>query len=433
MTSSPSSAPSHSSGMLPRGPRLPRAVQVAMWMADPVRFLTWCHRRGDLVTVRLAMSPAIVLTSTPETARRFLTLPAEQASVVEENLVLEPLLGSRSMLMLDDPDHYRLRQMQSTFFRRDGARTYEDVITSLTQQEVDTWPRGQAFRVLPRMRALTLRVILHVVFGLEDSPRLAQLSEAFETLLAAANAWIVPVALRHDLPGSPWRRFRRHKRHLDELLLAEVNHIAATGQSGGVLAHLLQARCEQRLTTAELLDQLVTLLVAGHETTATSLAWAMQFLAHNRPMVERLHDDKFLDGVVKETLRLRPIFPYVSRRLREPLELDRWTLPAGIAVGASIYVLHRQSDVYTNPEEFRPDRWDHLNSAAARGAWMPFGGGSRRCLGALFAQLEMAAVLRSAFSQVRLRPARPVLEPPVLHAVTLVPKHGATVIAERPD
>jgi cytochrome P450 len=404
-------------------------VQTVLWFTQPERFFKWCHRKNDPVTLRLAMNPTIVLTKEPELARRFLTLPPEVASPVEENAVMEPLLGSRSMLMVHEPDHTRLRQLAAPFFRREAVREQDDVIVELTQREVDSWPKSQPFPLLPRMRVLTLKIMLRVLFGLEESTRQKELAHAFERLLSAANAWIVPTWFRRDLPASPWRRFLRRKHYLDELLLAEVDRISDSGRASGVLAHLLHARDQGLLTREELLDQLVTLLVAGHETTATSLSWAFLFLAHNPPTPELVQDDQFLDNAVKETLRLRSVFQHTSRRLRQPLEVDRWTLPPGTSVGASLYMLHRRPDIYPEPELFRPDRWKLLQSAPASGAWIPFGGGNRRCLGALFTQFEMAVVLRTTFAKVRIRPARPTLEPVAVDSLVLVPKRGANITA----
>jgi cytochrome P450 len=405
-------------------------AQTVLWFTQPERFFSWCHRRNDPVTLRLAMHPTIVLTKEPELARRFLTLPPEVASPVEESAVMEPLLGSRSMLMVHEPDHARLRQLATPYFRREAVREQEEVIVDLTQREVESWPKSQPFPLLPRMRALTLKIILRVVFGLEESTRQTELAHAFDRLLSSANAWIVPTWFRRDLPASPWRRFVRNKQYLDELLLAEVDRISDSGGAGGALAHLLHARDQGLLTRDELLDQLVTLLVAGHETTATSLAWAFLFLAHQPPTPDLLQDDQFLDNAVKETLRLRSVFQHASRRLRQPIEVDRWTLPPGTSVGVSLYLLHRRPDVYPEPELFHPDRWKLLQSAAASGAWLPFGGGNRRCLGAHFAQFEMTTVLRTALTKVRMRPTRPTLEPVAVDSLVLVPRYGANIAAD---
>jgi cytochrome P450 len=405
-----------------------------LWLAQPVRFPAWCHRHGDPVTLRLASSPTVVVTREPELAWRFLTLPSDVATAAEENEILEPLLGSRSLLMRDGPDHVRLRHLLGPFFRGEEVKGHQAVIAEITRREVATWPRGQAFPLLPRMRALTLEVILRVVFGLGDSPRLMELRHALENLLGAGSSWLVPSWMRRDLPGSPWRRFVRSKARVDELLLAEVERLAADGRAAGVLAHLLQAREQGQLGQDELRDQLVTLLVAGHETTATSLAWSFELILRHPAAVERVRSagdsGAYLDAVVKETLRLRPVFRLASRRLRVPLEVDRWTIPPGVGVGTNVYMLHRHPGVYPEPEAFRPER--HLHSGSGSGsahAWLPFGGGIRRCLGAAFAQFEMGVVLRTVLEEVQLRPATSEPEPVALHAVALVPKHGARVIA----
>jgi cytochrome P450 len=416
---------------LPPGPPLPPIVQTALWFGRPVRFLEWCGRRyGDVFTLRLALGPPVVLVSEPRLVERVLALPLETATAGEENALLEPLLGPRSVLMLDGPEHVRQRRLLLPYFHGERMRRQGDAIAAIVRADVARWPRGRPFPLLPRMREITSEVILRVVFGLEESARLDELRRSLRRLLAMGSSWMAVPALRRDLgPIRPWGRFLDAKAAVDELLRAEVRQRrGAEGPAGdGAIDQLMGG-----MDDAELVDALMTLLVAGHETTATSLAWCFELLLRRPELVARLREDaaeaRLLDAVVRETLRVRPVFRYTSRRLRTPLALDGHTIPAGAAVGAAIYLAHRRPDRYPDPDAFRPERF--LDAAPAPGAWAPFGGGVRRCIGASFVAYEMALVVREVLGAVELRPASRRPEPIRIRAVTLVPGRGARVVAE---
>jgi cytochrome P450 len=281
------------------------------------------------------------------------------------------------------------------------------------------------------MRAITFEVILRIVFGLEDVGRGKELAGMLLRLLASGSSWLVLPWMQHDLgPLSPWGRFVRLKARIDRFLVREIRERRADpslGTRDDVLSQLLQARDEEggRLTDDELRDELMTLLVAGHETTATSLAWCFDLVLRRPDLVESLPDSRRLaEAVIKETLRLRAPFRLVSRRLVAPLQVGRYLLPGGVAVGVNTYLTHRRAEVHPDPEEFRPERF----LEGQPDAWVPFGGGVRRCLGASFAVFEMGVVLRTVLSHARLRPVSPRPEAIRLHAVILVPKRGARVI-----
>jgi cytochrome P450 len=417
---------------LPPGPRLPVPLQTALWLGRPIAFQDRVARHyGDVFTLRLALGPPVVVVSRPELVERVLTLPVETATTGAENAVLAPLLGEHSVLMLDGPEHLRQRRLLLPFFHGQRMRAHAPSIGAIAAAEVATWPVARPFPLLPRMRALTFEVILRVVFGLAGSPRLDELRDRLGRLLAMGSSWMVLPWLRRDLgPRSPWGRFVRLRADVDALLREEIAARRRAPERGDdALGGLLG-----QLTDDELVDELMTLLVAGHETTATSLAWCFDLLLRDAALVGRLRDEPvggaLLDAVVRETLRLRPVFRLVTRRLRTPLALDGWTLPAGVSVGANVYLAHRRPERYEEPEAFRPERW--LGPAPAPGPWVPFGGGLRRCLGASFATFEIAGVVRTVLSLASLRPASPRPEPIALHAITLVPRHGARVVLEAP-
>lgn len=415
---------------LPPGPPFPMPVQTALWLGRPIGFMEWCDRRyGDVFTLRLAFGPPTVVVSDPPLVERVLTLAPEQATAGGENAILAPLLGERSVLMLDGAEHLRQRRLLLPFFHGERLRQQVRAIESIATAEVERWPRRRPFALLPRMRAITFEVILRVVFGIRDPARLDALRSRLDRLLRMGSSWMVLPWVQRDLgPLSPWGRFVRLRASVGALLRDETRRRPA--DAGGVIDLLLGT-----MTEDELVDELVTLLVAGHETTATSLAWCFELLLRRPELVDRLRDElsagstRLLDAVVRETLRVRPVFRLLSRRLRAPLDLGGFALPAGVAVGANVYLAQRRADRYPDPDAFRPERF--LEAAAPPpGAWVAFGGGIRRCVGASFATAEMAAVVRTVLAHARLRPASPRPERVRLHAVIMVPSHGARAVLD---
>jgi cytochrome P450 len=419
---------------LPPGPRLPALAQTALWFGRPIRFMEWCrHRYGDCVTLRLSFGPAMVMVSDPGLVDGILAAPPAVAPTGPENAILEPLLGPNSVLMLDGPEHLRQRRLLLPFFHGERMRRHEAAIAAITEREMERWPLGRPFALLPRMRVLTFEVILRIVFGLEDEARLAELGELLRRLLALGSSWLVLPFMQHDLgPLSPWGRFVRLKAQIDQFLVREVRERRADpslGTRDDVLSQLLQARDEDgnQLTDEELRDELMTLLVAGHETTATALAWCFDLVLRRPDLVgEVARSTKLADAVIRETLRLRAPFRLVSRRLVAPLQVGPYTLPAGVAVGVNVYLTHRRPEVYPDPEAFRPERFMERQPDA----WVPFGGGVRRCLGASFAIFEMGVVLRTVLAGAHLRPASPEPDRISLHAVILVPRNGVKVVRD---
>lgn len=434
---------------LPPGPRFPAPVQTVLWLTRPVDFPAWCVRHyGPTYTLRLAMTPHLVLISEPRDVAQLMALPTGVATAAEENLVLEPLLGRRSVLMLDGPEHVHLRRLLAPFFRGEAMRQHEPEVAEIVAREVALWPRGRPFQLLPRMRAITLEVILQVVFGLRTSPRRQRIRRALEDLLNSGRTWMVFAWARRDLgPRSPWGRFLRFRAEVDRLLEEEIaeRRQGPLEHDTSLLGELLRQGGEPRtsappaaargepptgngsLDPGTLRDQLLTMLVAGLETTATELSWCFLLLLHHpNALAAARTDRRWREAAVRETLRLRPAFRLVSRRLHQPLDLGEYRLPPGTTIAGSILDAHASPARYPYPDTFAPARF--LDHQPDPHAWIPFGGGLRRCLGVSFAPFEMDVVLRETLARVDLRAAEEELEPVSLHAVVMVPRHGARAI-----
>jgi cytochrome P450 len=364
----------------------------------------------------------------------------------EGNVVLAPILGPRSVLLLDGPEHLRQRRLLLPPFHGERMRHYGALMTEAAERAVASWPRGRRFSVLPSMQAITLEVIMRAVFGFEDRERLDRLAPPLRRVLdtVASRRRVLMLALTQGRTGprSPWGRFVATRREADELLYEEIRARRADPAAASrddVMSLLLAARDEDgnALTDDELRDELMTLLVAGHETTATALAWALERITRHPAVLDRLLEERrsgageYLDAVVRETLRLRPVVPAVVRRLQAPMEFGGWELPAGVNIAPSIYLLHRRPDIYPEPAAFRPERF--LEDPPGTYEWIPFGGGIRRCLGASFAMFEMKVVLGTVLDQVELRPPRAArAEGVVRRAITFAPSRGARVRLARP-
>ena len=424
--------------VLPPGPRLPLAVQTAAWMARPWEFMERCAARyGDTFTLRLAGERPWVMVSHPDAVKEVFTGPPELLHAGEGNRILLPVVGANSVLLLDDDAHREQRRLLMPPFRGNHLASYAETMAAVAQAEIARWPRGKPVRLYPRMQALTLEIILRAVFGLNVGARRdelrAELMQAAMTTTARVGQLMLVVAPGRVAAG--W--IRKHFRRVDRLLYAEIDarrRAAHLDERGDVLSMLLQARHVdgRPLSDVEIRDELMTLLTAGHDTSATALSWAVERLVrhpdHQARLTEEIHagENEFRDAVVKETLRLRPVISVVARRVKEPLQIGSVPLPAGVTVVPSIYLMHRRPDIYPDPERFRPERF--LEQRVGTYTWIPFGGGVRRCLGAAFAEYEMRVVLGTLFDSCTVRAAHERPEPVQRRGITHVPGRGATVV-----
>ncbi len=427
---------------LPPGPRWPRLLQTALWATQPGALSRYCQRRhGDTFTLRpLGIGDVVVITR-PETIREIFTGDNDVLHAGEANAVMGPMLGRHSLLLLDGERHLRHRRMLTAPFHGDAVRAYRERIAAITAAEVERWPVGEELALRPRMQAITLEVILRAVIGVSDERRLQRLRTLLARLtrvglLEMWGTWTYPKLLAHRFVR-PFTTLRILP-DVDRLLYEEIAaHRADPDGHEDVLALLIAARDEdgQALSDEELRDHLITLLVAGHETTTTALAWCFERLLRHPAALARLQqellDDEqeaYLDAVLNETLRVRPVIDAVWRKLTAPAEVAGRLLPAGAIVMPSI-VLVQGSAAFTDPDAFRPERF--LQGGAPPYTFIPFGGGTRRCIGASFAMMEMKAILGTVLERVELRVPRARSERAKVHHITLVPARGARVIVTR--
>lgn len=427
---------------LPPGPSSPPAAQIANWLYRPIEFLESCREKyGDCFAVNFPgfESPMYMVHRPDHVAALF--KGKDNGLPPGRSTTLEPILGSRSVLLLEGSEHLARRKLMLPPFHGERMRTYEEVITEAITREIDSWPLGEAFPVHPRMQEVTLEVILRAVFGVSDAERQAELRPLLGMLLDGTSTAGTQVKFllsrRIAAIPDPLAEIRRKLEAADALLATEAAERRADPELGSrpdILSMLVAARFEdgEPMSDAELRDQLMTLLVAGHETTATGLAWAFDLLLRNPGVLARLRDevrggdgDEYLRATVSEALRLRPVVPLAGRRLAADLEVGEYLIPAGGDVTPAIWLTHTDPETYADPYEFRPERF--LDRPPGTYTWIPFGGGVRRCLGAAFAELEMRIVLREVIGRCELSRVRSKPEGIARRNVTLSPKHGTPI------
>jgi cytochrome P450 len=430
-----------SSERLPPGPPLPRVAQTAIWSRQARRMLFACHERyGDVFRLKIAYEGTWVMLADPEAVKQVFTGDPRVFHAGEGNQILAPVLGDNSILVLDEKPHMGQRKLLLPPFHGTRMQGYAKTMSEIAEREIDSWPSGVPYRLRPRMQAITLEIILRTVFGLREGERLAELREGLREFLDLTTnpRFLLPALLAGPQRIRRLGPFRRRIDRVDRLIYAEVAERRRAGdleQRDDILSMLVAARHEDGspMSDEEMRDELLTLLVAGHETTATSLAWAIERLARHPQKLERLRaeatdgdSDAYLTATIQETLRLRPVISIVIRRLTEPVEIAGYELPAGVSVTPCVYLVHRNLEVYPEPDRFLPERF--LDNPPGTYTWIPFGGGVRRCLGASFAQFEMAVVLRELVKRREIRPADPRPERVFRRAITETPRHDAEVI-----
>ena len=428
---------------VPPGSNAPAVLQAVRYLRNPLGFLAASQRRyGDVFSVRFPSFGRIVYVARPDLVKEVFTGAPSVFHAGEANAtVLEPALGPNSVLTLDDAPHMRQRKLLLPPFHGERVQRYGELIVELTRAEMASWPRGEPFALRPHTTRITLGVIMRAVFGVHDPGRLARFEGLIDEFARRVGTITAFPFMRRDLGRfSPWGRFVRSRERLDAFIYEEIAlRRAEPGyeERDDVLSLLLTARDEEGrpMSDVELRDELVTVLGAGHETTATGLAWAVERLVRNPDVLARLRasiaagEDDYLGATVKETLRARPVIVDVARKLTAPATVGGYELAAGTFVLPAIAALHYREDVFPAPREFRPERF--LDGKADNYAWIPFGGGVRRCIGAAFAEYEMRTILREFVSGADLRPAQAKDEAVRVRNITLAPARGARVVKTR--
>ena len=424
---------------LPPGPVASPALQTARWLLRPIAFMEASRARyGDAFSIQLlGFQTPMVMLSDPAAIRALYT-ERDHALPPGRTIALRPIMGARSLLLLEGREHLARRKLMLPPFHGERMRAYEDTVREVVAADLERWPTGSPFALHPRMQAVTLEVILRAVFGVTDPARRDRLADRLGKMLTATSSLGLQFGflISRALGGpDPLERLEALKREIDALLADEIADRRADPRED-ILSLLVAARFEdgEPMADEEIRDQLMTLLLAGHETTATGLAWTFDLLLRHPEVLDRLTaavdegDDAYVRAVVSESLRLRPVVPLAGRRLTTPLEVDGYVMPAGTDVTPAIWLAHTREESYPEPYAFRPERF--LDGGATRTyAWIPFGGGVRRCIGAAFAEMEMRVALTEIVRRRVLRPASPRAERVARRNVTFSPKHGTRVTA----
>jgi cytochrome P450 len=426
---------------LPPGPRMPSALQAVGWAERPLPFMERCHRRyGDIFTLRIRHAGTWVFLCDPEDVKRVFTADPGVLGVGEANSLLGPVLGSRSVMLLEEPEHMAHRKRMLPSFHGKLMERYGETTAEVTRQEIESWPVGEPFALWPRMQEITLAVIMRAVFGPLDTDHLRRLHGLLRNLTEWMNSPRRLTLLAAIGPRSMVRnpRFRAMMSSVEVAVLEEVHTRRVergAHEREDIVSMLEQAHREDGspLSEQELRDELVTLLVDGP--TSTSLAWAFERLLRHPEKLARLREevrsgeDLYMDAVLRETLRLCPPVPIVVRRLLEPMQLGGYTIPAAATVAPCVYLMHRRPEIYPQPERFMPERF--LERPAGTYTWIPFGGGVRRCLAASFALLEMKRVLQTVLGQVELQPVQRRSERVARSSIAFVPDRRAQAVLVR--
>jgi cytochrome P450 len=422
------------------GSGLPRVLQSLLAVIRPMQArLGLRERYGGVFRTNDAIAGEVFHIAERHLVEQIFRWGPADYTVAEPRRVMEPVTGPSSILLLDAERHLRMRKLMLPPFHGEAIARYAELIEEITRREIDAWRPGDTVRTRRVAQRITLEVIIRAVFGVTDAARAAELKRVLPRI-SSPSALLV-LAQRDLGPRSPWGRFIRLRDHVDRLLYEEIAERRGDpgGGRGDILTLLLSARDEEGapLTDRELRDELITLLLAGHETTATAIGWAFERLLRTPVALERLtleleagETRAYLDAVIKETLRVRPVIPEVFRAPTAPTALGGYLFPPGAQLAASILLVQLDPARYPpDPHAFRPERF--LDGAPEPYAWVPFGGGVRRCLGAAFAQLEMQVVISTVLARVRLRPSRERPERARFRGVTLLPGRDGEAIVER--
>jgi len=411
------------------------------WWARPTGFLERCRRRfGHRFTIRLAAQDPFVMISDPEEIKQVFTAPPDVLYPGEGARILEPIVGPNSILLLDGDAHISQRRLVLPAFHGERMKGLETVVTEVAREQIRSWPRRETVAMHPRMQALTMEVILAAVFGLRSGGRLDALRLALTEMLefGLSPLSLLPPAQRAPFGLGPWGKFVKVRDRTNELIYAEIAERRARPGTGGseIISSFIEARHEDGspMSDVEIHDELLTLLVAGHETTATQLAWALERLTREPEVLARLVEavdegdgEPYLTATIREILRHRPVLLNAApRTVKKTVEIGGFTYEPRVHLVVSAWLVHHDPAIYPEPYAFRPERF--LGTDPGTYTWVPFGGGRRRCIGASFAQMEMAIVLRELLREVQIDAGTEGPEATVRRAITVTPGSGAQTV-----
>jgi cytochrome P450 len=434
---------------LPPGPRMPALLQTLGIWSRPTAFLERCRvRYGKRFTTRMVGQPPLVMISDPDEIKQIFLAPPDILHPGEGAKILEPIVGANSVILLDEGPHLEQRKLLLPAFHGESMQRLAGLMSELAASEVESWPRDEPVAVHARLQRLTLEIILRAVFGLERGARLDSLRDLLTKILSFGDSplSLLPPPPRFLTPVTPMARLERLGARVDELIFALIEErrgeasVQDDAQSPDVLALLLAARHEDgsEMSAQELRDELMTALVAGHETTASQLSWAFERLAREPVVLGRLYEEldtdsgeDYMTATINEVLRRRPVLLNAEPRLvKKPVEIGGVHYQPGVALVASAYLVHHDPEIYQDPYAFRPERFMEERGGKAPGTytWIPFGGGRRRCLGASFALLEMKIALRAVLERYELTPAAPQAERTRRRSITISPARGGLLV-----
>jgi cytochrome P450 len=434
---------------VPPGPSYPSLIQsIGVWKR-PLAFLERCRARyGKRFTIRLPLAPPFVMISDPAEIKQVFTAPPDVLHPGEGARVLEPVVGTNSVILLDEGAHMEQRKLLLPAFHGERMERLSDLIAEVAGREIAGWPRREPIELGPRLQRLTLEIILRAVFGLDPGERLDALRGRLSAMLAFGDR---PISLLPPPPGrvasvlerhGPFAGFLRLQEEADELLFELIDERRREESERDDILSMLVDAChedESPMSAQELRDELMTLLVAGHETTASTLAWTFERLVRLPKVLARLTDeiagsdgDAYITATTQEALRRRPVLPNAAPRLvKQPVEVGGWSYPTDVCLVPNAYLVHHDPEIYSDPYAFRPERF--LDDPPGTYTWIPFGGGRRRCVGASFAMLEMKIVIRSILEAQAVAPVGPRPEHARRRNITITPEAGSLVTLSPPE
>ncbi len=430
---------------VPAGSRLPGSLQSLQWFRDPVAFMDRNRDRfGSVYSVKLGPLSRCTFIAEHGLAWEVLTGEPELMRMGSTNGIFRPVLGDRSLFLLDGEAHKRHRNLIKPAFHRGSVGRFSGLVAELTAREIATWPTGESFALQERMRSVTLQMIFRAVIGIADERRDERMRELIHELLdLVQNPIAVLPVFQRELGGrTPFARLMALVGQIEALLYEEIGtrrYDPTRRDRDDVLSMLVGPEPQEPgfMSDREVRDEMLTLLIAGHETTATALAWSFERLLRHPEALSRTLDElrvgddgSYLDAVVRESLRQRPVLPVTARKLAAPVELGGWTFPKGWTLMPVIQQIHNDPEIYPEPDRFRPERFLGRDAPSNR-VWIPFGAGPRHCIGSSLSMMAIKVILKTVLSRAELRPDRPEGEAVVRRNFTLGPEHGSRVVMER--